>query len=104
MDEPISAGKTIRIHYGLAHSVDDLLGSTIPAQHERIVLRGALGYACLALANYAINRVNTSAEAEKQYTFTGRDALKQFDYDLKDLRRERTQRAPSTSTINGYEV
>ena len=103
VNQPVTAGATIRVHAGIKHTVDGA-GSTIPPEHEHIVLRGALGYACLALANYSINRVNTSAEAEKQYTFTGRDALKQFSYDLKDIRRERTQRSPTTSTITGYEV
>ncbi|MHB1133728.1 MAG: hypothetical protein ACYC4L_15250, partial [Chloroflexota bacterium] len=101
--DAVTAGEIIRVSAVTVHTVN-LLSSTIPAAHERIILRGAVGYACQALANYAINRINTSDEAEKQYTWTGREALRDFNADLKELRRQRTQRAPSTSRLAGYEV
>lgn len=100
--EPPVASTTIRVHYAAAHLVG--AASTIPLPHEHIVLTGAAGFAALAWASYAVNRVNVSSATQKEYEQFAYRRSQEFYRELDTLRRDRTQRAGSTVAISGYEI
>lgn len=78
-------GTNLKVYYGAQHNVD---GSTLPAQHDETIARGAAGYAAVEWANYGINRVNVGGEdVEASYRKWGDQALKDFRGELDRLRR-----------------
>mgnify|MGYP007094577298 CR=1 FL=1 len=85
LDEVRGDGTAAAIYWLALHSAD---GSTLPARDEELVVRGAAGYAALAWASYAINRVTvTGEETTERYREWGRLALEEFAAGLDRLRR-----------------
>jgi hypothetical protein len=74
-------GSNCYIYYGILHTLG-ASGSTIPAKYEDIVVTSACGYAAVAWAVYAVNRVNAGG------TLTARDYLEWGNRKLNDFRQE----------------
>lgn len=73
-----SQGDQLRVYYTKLHTLD-ASASTIPVQHEDTVAMGAAGYAELAWASYATNRVNLGGEdTARQYRLWGKERLDAF--------------------------
>lgn len=72
------AGASLRLYYGRTHSLDDA-GSTLPEALEELLLSGAVGYAALEWAGYAIDRQNSGgADVWLHYFTWGQDRLAAF--------------------------
>ncbi|MDA8218218.1 MAG: hypothetical protein M0Z94_11440 [Dehalococcoidales bacterium] len=97
------ATDTVRLYVATCHLVD-AAGSTIPVHLEPVVLTGAMGYAALAYAAYAINRVNVSSATVAQLTDFAETCLADFRRSLADLRQRRATVAPSYTTFANYEI
>ncbi len=89
-DEP--NGANCCVYYGTMHTLD-ATGSTIPARHEDLVATGACGYAAVAWAAYAMNRVNVGGTVTPgEFRLWGNERLKIFREGLKRLgRRQRVR-------------
>jgi hypothetical protein len=74
-------GSNCYIYYGVLHNLD-ADGSTIPSKYEDIIVTGACGYAAVAGAVYAVNRVNAGG------TMTARDYLEWGNRKINDFRQE----------------
>jgi len=74
-------GSNCYVYYGARHILDTQ-GSTIPAKYHDLVAGGACGYAAIAWAVYAINRVNVGG------VMTPRELLDWGNQKLKDFRQE----------------
>ena len=86
LSDTVPDGGDARIFYGKLHTLGD--SSTIPARHEDLVALGAVAYALLEWANYAINRVNIGGTAAaKTYNQQGSELLARFRQELKRLGR-----------------
>jgi hypothetical protein len=82
----------VDVYWTALHLVDGE-GSTVPAQHDGLVLTGAAGYAALEWAGYATNRANVSGPAAvDHYRALGEAALLSFHAGLRRLRRLRSAR------------
>ena len=88
-------GTNAHIYYGKLHTLDDTT-STIPAQHEDVVVTGAGGYAAVEWAIYAINRVNVGGGiTPREFLGWGREKLDCFKAELKRLGRRNRARVRS---------
>jgi hypothetical protein len=93
--------------YWTAEHVVDGNGSTVPAEHDQLVLTGAAGYAAQEWASYATNRANVAGlGAVADYASWGERRLSEFRAGLRRLRRVRSSRlykpaqpGPSQSTV-----
>jgi hypothetical protein len=75
------------IFYGTQHTLDEN-GSTLPGQYENLVAEGAGGYAAIAYAGYAINKVNTGGTATpSELRDWGNQKLAYFRHELSRLGR-----------------
>jgi hypothetical protein len=88
-------GSNCHIYYGTLHTLN-AGGSTIPAKYEDIIAAGACGYAAVAWAVYAVNRVNVGgALTSKEYLEWGNRKLDEFRRELKRLGRKNRVRVSS---------
>lgn len=87
-DEP--NGANCYVYYGTLHTLD-ATSSTVPARHEDLVATGAGGYAAVAWAAHAMNRVNVGGTGTpREFRLWGNERLKIFREGLKRLgRRQR---------------
>lgn len=81
-------GEEVRFWYARQHTVDATI-CTVPYQHESLVTLGAIAYALLAYADYAIGRVNPASCDPRNYRELGLVRLEQFRAELARLRAER---------------
>lgn len=87
LSDEVPDGSNCNIYYGILHTLDGQ-GSTIPAKYEELIAIGASGYAAVAWASYAINRVNIGgATTPSEFLDWGNQRLKQFRSELKRLGR-----------------
>jgi hypothetical protein len=87
LSEKVPDGSGCNIFYGQLHTLG-AESSTIPVIYEELVASGASGYAAVAWALYAINRVNNGGEnTPDSFSAWGQEKLKQFRAELKKLGR-----------------
>jgi hypothetical protein len=80
-------GSDSYVYYGKLHILDTF-GSTIPAMYDDLIVNGASGYAALAWALFAINRVNVGGTSTPgELLKWGQDMLTQFRSELRRLGR-----------------
>ena len=84
--DDVPDGSSAYIYYGKLHTLDAST-STIPARFENLVAAGAGGYAAMAWAAYAINRVNTGGMTPREFLSLGNQTLALFRTELKRLGR-----------------
>lgn len=92
--EAPKAGDQIRVLYARRHTLTTE-SSSIPLEHEHIIVMGAAGYAALEWANYAIGRVNVSDRTPQQYWEWGAARLGEFRAKLGELRAQWAARGES---------
>lgn len=97
-----SGAETIRVFYAKLHQVD-ASGSTIPREHEYVVLTGAAGYALAEHASYAPATVNPSAASGQAYFALSRDRLAEFERQLAGLRVLRAARGDSRLALRYHD-
>jgi hypothetical protein len=86
-------GANAYIYYGRLHTLD-AGGSTLPVPFEDLVAGGASGYAAVAWAGYAVNRVNTGGTGTAgELLEWGNRQLEQFRRELRRLGRRHRVRA-----------
>jgi len=100
LGDEVPDGSDAVIYYGKLHTLDGE-GSTIPSYLDDLVATGAAGYAAVAWAVYAVNRVNVGGGG------TPEDLLawgqRKLDYFLKELKRlGRRHRVRVSSLYNPY--
>lgn len=78
-------GENVRFWLAKAHTLD-VTTSTIPMEHEELILLGAAGFAALSMAEYVIDRVTVSGWAPRQYREWGEGRLAEFRRRLEDIR------------------
>lgn len=87
--DAVPDGTNCYIYWGKLHTLDATT-STIPAQHQDLVALGAAGYAILSQSQYATEAVTPGGrDADRDYSFWGRDRLRQFQQELKRISRTR---------------
>lgn len=87
LGDEVPDGANAYIYYGKLHTLD-ASSSTIPAQFEELVAAGAGGYAAVAWALYAINRVNVGGTMTPgELLDWGNQKLKYFRQELRRLGR-----------------
>jgi hypothetical protein len=86
-------GSNCNIYYGTAHTLD-ANGSTVPAEYEDLIATGACGYAAIAAAAGAINKVNAGGmTAPEEFRRWGTERLGMFQDRVKRLGRKNRVRA-----------
>lgn len=84
--------EAVNVYWTAAHVVDSN-GSTVPAEHDQLILLGAAGYAAQEWASYATNRANVAGPgAVRDYARWGRERMEAFRDELERLRRVRSSR------------
>ena len=82
VDGAPSRGEQARVFYTRLHTVD-ATSTTLPAGMEDTVALGAVGYAALAWASYAANRVNLGGEdTARRYRAWGNGRMEAFQLAL----------------------
>ena len=95
LGDEIPDGSNAYIYYGKLHTLD-AEGSTIPAKCEDLIATGAGGYAAVAWAGYAINRVNVGGTVTPREFFNwGKQKLRYFRQELRRLGRRNRIRTRS---------
>ena len=93
--DEIPDGSNCYIYYGKLHTLDSQT-STIPTKLEDLLAAGACGYAAIAWATYAINRVNVGGEGTpREFLAWGEERLSYFRRELKRLGRRSRVRVRS---------
>ncbi len=86
-------GSNCCVYYGALHALD-ADGSTIPAKYEDLIATGACGYAAIAAAAGAINKVNAGGTtAPEEFRLWGSERLGMFQERVKRLGRKNRVRA-----------
>jgi hypothetical protein len=92
IDEVPSGEEDVHIYYGKLHTLD-ASGSTITAPLQDLVAIGAAGYAAVAWASFATNRVNVGGEETwRNYLTWGQERLAAFMHGLAKHSRRNTVR------------
>jgi len=87
LGDVVPDGADCTIYYGKLHTLSADT-STIPSKHEDLVSLGAVGYALVAWAAFAINQVNLGGTATPGiFNTQGQEKLKQFRSELRRLGR-----------------
>jgi len=95
LGEEVPDGSNAYIYYGKLHTLD-ATSSTIPAQHEDLIIAGACGYAAVEWAAYAINRANIGGDiTPREFLAWGNEKLRYFRQELKRLGRTNKVRVRS---------
>jgi hypothetical protein len=95
LGEEVPDGSNAYIYYGKLHTLD-ATSSTIPAQHEDLIVAGACGYAAVEWAAYAINRANIGGEVTpREFLNWGNEKLRYFREELRRLGRRNRVRVRS---------
>jgi hypothetical protein len=100
--ETPDGSEDVAVYWTALHEVDSS-GSSVPAQHDGLILTGAAGYAATEWASYATNRANVSGPtAVRDYGAWGEERLAEFREKLRRLRRLRSSRlyTPADGTPN----
>lgn len=95
LGEEVPDGSNAYIYYGKLHTLD-ATSSTIPAQHEDLIVAGACGYAAVEWAAYAINRANIGGDiTPREFLAWGNEKLRYFREELRRLGRRNRVRVRS---------
>ncbi len=93
--DEVPDGSNCYIYYGQLHTLDSE-GSTIPTKLEDLISSGVCGYAAIAWATYAINRVNIGGtNTSREFLTWGNEKLNYFRQELKRLGRRNRVRVRS---------
>ena len=85
VDSAPAGVENVSVFWERVHQVDETT-STLPVQHEDVVLIGAAGYAATEWASFATNRVNVSGpDVDRDYAIWGRSRLAEFSRQLRRL-------------------
>ncbi len=83
LGEDVPDGSDCMVYFTQVHTLDEA-GSTVPAHFEALVACGACGYAAVAWAGYAVNRVNTGGtDVSRDWLQWGNEKLASFREDLR---------------------
>jgi hypothetical protein len=85
------AGDVARVWYAKAHTLDTAT-STIPDGHDHVIALGAVAFAHLEYASYALARVNASERAPEGYRAYAQARYAEFRARLEALALERAAR------------
>ncbi len=86
--DEVPDGSNCVVYYGVLHTLDTEW-ATIPTKHEDLVAIGAEGYAAVAWASYAINKVSLGGTTTpEEFLNWGNQRLKQFRSELRRLGRK----------------
>ncbi|MDI6857082.1 MAG: hypothetical protein QME71_02065 [Dehalococcoidia bacterium] len=78
VDSPPLAAHDVNVFYGKLHTLDES-GSTLPPKLEEIVATGAVAYAALEWASFAVNRINVGgSDVWRSYHLLGQERLSAF--------------------------
>ena len=98
LGEEVPDGSNANIYYGKLHSIE-AGSSTIPGKYEDLIAVGAAGYAAIAWAINAVNKVNSGGTTTPQdFLEWGNQRLKLFREELKRLGRRNRIRASTLFT------
>ncbi len=87
--DTVPDGSNCYIYWGKLHTLDAQT-STIPSQYEDLVALGAAAYAIIAHSQYSTERINPGGrDTDRDYSFWGRDRLRQFQQELKRIAKSR---------------
>lgn len=93
LGDEVPDGSDAAVYHGDLHTLDGS-GSTIPARYEDIVAAGAAGYAAVAWAVHAVNRVNAGGTGTAaDFLAWGKERVNAFHNELKRLGRWNRVRA-----------
>lgn len=99
--DTVPDGSNCYIYWGKLHTLDAST-STIPTQHEWLIALGAAGYAILSQSQYTTEAVTPGGrDADRDYAFWSRDALRQFKFELKRISKHRKLKTTSLRTECG---
>jgi hypothetical protein len=82
--DPAPDGSDLTVYYGALHTLDTVT-STLPAGHHDLIATGAAAYAAIEWAAFAVNRVNSGADAAGGYFRWGKERLSLFRDELRRL-------------------
>jgi hypothetical protein len=90
LGDEVPDGSDAKVYYGKLHTLS-ASASTIPARYDDLVTVGAVAYAALEWAAYAINQVNVGgSSAPGQFLRFGQEKISLFRTELRRLgRRQR---------------
>jgi hypothetical protein len=93
LGQEVPDGSDCRIYYGSLHTLDTE-SSTVPETYRDIIAAGAAGYAAVARAGYAIDRVNVGGTSTAgEFLAWGQARLQFFRDELKRLGRRNRVRS-----------
>ena len=88
LSDEIPDGSNCKLYFGNIHSIN-VSTSTVPAQHEHLIILGATGLALVEWASYAVNRVNVGGAATaRTYRSDGEARLLLFRREIRALGRQ----------------
>ncbi|MCX7912374.1 MAG: hypothetical protein N2506_05380 [Dehalococcoidales bacterium] len=88
-------GSDCCVYYGTLHTLDGS-GSTVPPRYEELVVSGACGFAAVAGAIGAVNRINLGGGAvSRDYLQWGMQRLRDFRSEIRRLGRKNRVRVSS---------
>jgi len=85
-------GERARLRYLARHTLDDV-DSTLPEALEEVLATGAAGYAAIASAASAIDRLNAGEDVAERFRAWGEARLRSFRAQLRDHGRPRPVRS-----------
>ncbi len=91
LDSP-PKGERARLRYLARHTLDDA-GSTLPEALEEVLATGAAGYAAIARAASAIDRLNAGEDVAERFRAWGEARLRTFRAQLREHGRPRPVRS-----------
>ncbi len=87
--DTIPDGSNCYVYWGKTHTLG-ITTSTIPPQFNDLIALGACGYAILSLSQYSTEAISIGGrDTDRDYSFWGRDRLRQFQQELNRLSRHR---------------
>lgn len=92
--DPPTAGEVARVWYARAHTLDATT-STIPGGHDHVIALGAVAFAHLDWASYAVGRVNVAERTPDEYRAYAQARYAEFRARLDALAQERAARTES---------
>ena len=89
-------GGRARLRYLARHTLDEQ-GATLPEALEDVLATGAAGYAAIAWAAYAIDRLTAGDDVAERYRLWGEARLRAFREQLRERERPRRVRSRRTA-------
>jgi hypothetical protein len=78
-------GSKARVRWLKIHTLDDE-STTIPAEHEEIIVLGATGYLAMSVSAYTVDKATIAgSQATINYKAWGMERLQRYDKKLKDI-------------------